>query len=87
MAFGLGRQVADDADAFAGRGVLEGDPGWAHGVDFADGWAVLPCGRSAGPAEEDVGDRGLLAGVGVLVDVEHDFPGGSWLDAVEVAEG
>ena len=55
VAFGLGREVADDADAFAGCGVLEGDPGWAHGVDFADGWAVLPCGRSAGPAEEDVG--------------------------------
>jgi len=55
VALGLGRQVADDADAFAGRGVLEGDPGWAHGVDFADGWAVLPGGRSAGPAEEDVG--------------------------------
>src|SRR5258708_32976937 len=58
VAFGLDRQVADDADACAGGGVLKGDPGWPHGVDLADGWAVLPCNRAAGPAEEDVGDRG-----------------------------
>src|SRR5580692_9550874 len=40
VSFGLDHQVADDADAFAGPGVLEGDPGRAHGVDLADGWPV-----------------------------------------------
>ena len=39
------------------------------------------------PAEEDVGYRGPLVVVGVLVDVEDDLPGGARLDAVEVAEG
>src|SRR5712675_945180 len=74
VAFGLDRQVADDADALAGRGVLKGDPGWPHGVDLADGWAVLPCNRAAGPAEEDVGDRGPLAGGGALVDTPAHAP-------------
>ena len=85
--FGIDGQVADDADAFAGRGVLDGDPGRAHGEDLADGWSVQPCHRAARAAEEDVGDRGVLAGVGALVDVEHDLPGGARLYPVEVAQG
>ena len=56
-------------------------------MDFVDGWAVQPCDRSAGPAEEDVGDRGPLVIVGVLVDVEDHLPGGAQLHPVEVAEG
>jgi hypothetical protein len=40
--------------------VVEGDAGWPDGVDLADGRAVQPCDRSAGPAEEDVAQRGQL---------------------------
>src|SRR5215469_2933406 len=86
VALGLHRQVADDVDPLAGRGVLEGDPGWPDGVNLADRRAVQPGDRSAGPAEEDVGQRGPLLVAGVPVDVEHDLPGGAGLDAVEVAD-
>ncbi|MGB6452962.1 MAG: hypothetical protein WBH47_00595 [Streptosporangiaceae bacterium] len=58
VAFGLHRQIADHADALAGRDVLKGDAGSTHGVHLADSWTVLPCDRSAGAAEEDVGERG-----------------------------
>jgi hypothetical protein len=61
-AFGLRRQIADDADALADRGVLKGDAGSADDVDLADSGTVLPCDCSALPAEEDVGNRGAVRG-------------------------
>jgi hypothetical protein len=59
--------------------VFDGDPGRAHGEDLTDGWSVQPCDRAARAAEEDVGDRRALCGVGALVDIEHDLPGGAGL--------
>src|SRR5689334_9859297 len=86
-AFRIDVQVTDDADAFAGRGGFDGDPGRAHGEDLTDGWAVQPCHCASCASEEDVGDRGALTGVGALVDVEHDLPRGARLYPVEVAQG
>src|SRR5260370_20465250 len=85
VAFGLDRQIADDVDALAGGGVLKSYPGRPDDVDLTDRCAIQLCDRSAGPAEEDVGDRGPLVVAGASVDVEHDLPGGTRLHAVEVA--
>src|SRR5205823_14956273 len=86
VALGLHVQVADDVDALAGRDVLEGYPGRPDDADLADGRAVQPGDGPAGPAEEDVGQRGPLLVAGPLVDVEHHLPGGAGLHPVEVAE-
>src|SRR6185369_15813628 len=87
VAFCFDRQVADNVDALAGGSVLEGYASCPDEVDLADSRAVQPGDRSAGPAEEDVSDRGLLVLAGVVVDVEHDLPRGARRHAVEVADG
>ena len=87
VTFGLDRQIADDADALARNGVLKDDARPADDMDLADCWTVLPRDCPASPAEENVGNRGPLAVVGLVVDVEHDFPASARLDAVEEADG
>src|SRR5580700_1089328 len=86
LAFGLHGHVADDVDALAWCSVFEGDPGAPDRADIADRRAVQACHGSAGPAQEDVGQRGLLPVAGTLVDVEHDLPRGAGLDPVEVTD-
>jgi hypothetical protein len=87
VAFCLDRQVADNVDALAGGGVLEGNASWPDNVDLADGRAVQLSNRAAGPAKEDVSERGLLTLAGAVVYVEHDLPWGTRLHAVKVANG
>src|SRR5262249_57764735 len=79
LAFGLDPQVADDIDALARRGVLQGDAGRPDGADLADGRAVKPCDRPAGPAEEDIGQPDPPLAPGGRVHVEHAIPRGARL--------
>src|SRR4029077_17366067 len=86
VALGLDVQISDDVDTLARRDVLEGYAGRPDGADLADGRPVQPGDRTAGAAEEDVGQRGPLLVAGVLVDVEHYLPAGAGLHPVEVAD-
>jgi hypothetical protein len=86
VAFGLDRQIADDADALTRSGVVKDDARPTDDLDLADCRTVLPCHRPASPSEQDVGNRGLLSVVGLVVDVEHDFPWSARLYAVEEAD-
>ena len=63
-----------------------GRPGGPDGADLPDRRAVQAGDRSAGPAEEDAGQRFPLPVAGVLVDVEHDLPAGAGMHPVEVTD-
>jgi hypothetical protein len=86
VAFCFDREVADNVDALAGGGMLEGYVSCPDDVDLADSRAVQPGDGAAGPAEEDVSERGPLIRAGVVVYVEHDLPWGARLHAVEIAD-
>ena len=74
VAFCFDRQVADNVDALAGGNVLEGYASCPDEIDLDDSRTVQPGDGAAGPAEEDVSERGPLIRAGVVVYVEHDLP-------------
>ena len=86
LVVGVDLDACLDADSPVAAGVIELHAGGMDARDGLDGGAIVPERRSTGAAQEDVGQRGVLVGVGAVVDEQAHRPRRSRLVVVVCAD-